>query len=457
MDRELWNHLGVYPVDQKLIINLNIFSVFKLIFVIHLIIVYFIFYYYFKIVYFLVINFHSLLNSNLFDLGFLNSNLNNINDENDRNDNNSYHINLPDLIVQFKNDLNSFIINLFYFKNYKINYKFWYHFLDLFQYLINIKLNFFITGDTIDLDNNSIILSNHKSLLDYLIFPYLSNYFIKLYNKNNKNGKDKEDSKIFINLNFLTWALIWQFPSLKLFLNLFNLNENWLLNNDDLTYLFEKKNLLQSFSNHTHDDEKNTNTNKNKNKNININWLILYPEVNIFTLKNLKIQNNNSVTYKFLSNLLYPRFSFLYPFFNYLDDLNINNKKFINLNDFNSFNNYNRIYDISIIYYIIGNNNHSHNHNHNHDGENDLNFNFNPPTILQLLLSNNIKSLNIRININSIQYPKLRHLKKKKNFEKWFESYWFKKDKSINLIMKNIINTNVINKKHSKSKQNKVK
>ncbi|GME86402.1 unnamed protein product [Ambrosiozyma monospora] len=156
-----------------------------------------------------------------------------------------------------------------------------------------------ITGDELELDN-SLVISNHASLVDYLIFPFLTLKSIEHQFPDNKPTEDKIDKKekkdkytklmdlreriickdltsnlLIPKMNFFTWFHIWNMPSLKLFKNISETDENWELDSNTLHSIF--KNYL---------DDSDASESPS--------WLVSFPEVNIFTEADLKIQSELS-------------------------------------------------------------------------------------------------------------------------------------------------------------------
>ncbi|KAK6455126.1 uncharacterized protein RJT20DRAFT_54878 [Scheffersomyces xylosifermentans] len=89
-------------------------------------------------------------------------------------------------------------------------------------------------------------------------------------------------------INFFTWFLIWRVPTLRILLNFAKCDENWELEEGLVGTVFQKV-LRSKFP----------------------EWVILFPEVNIWTPEDASLQNKQSEKYYLpvLRNLLYPRFS----------------------------------------------------------------------------------------------------------------------------------------------------
>lgn len=149
-------------------------------------------------------------------------------------------------------------------------------------YLVNKrKIRVIISGvdlhDPIhqELLKNSIILSNHKSLFDFLLIYYLKT----LTEKATSDG---------IMLSFFNWNNFWQTPGLAVLWNFMHNDENWEMNIVELEQSLND--LIKQSSN---------------------NWIVHFPEVNICTEKNRLVQGQELDKY-FLprfKDLLYPRFA----------------------------------------------------------------------------------------------------------------------------------------------------
>ncbi|OBA16342.1 uncharacterized protein OGAPODRAFT_93341 [Ogataea polymorpha] len=192
-------------------------------------------------------------------------------------------------------------------------------------YILELNnVNVEISGDELETEN-ALFISNHASLIDYIIYPYL---VLKSTRKPSeleaarKNEKKGEPEKIFAKdlssillprINFFTWYAIWFIPSFRVFRNVFQADENWELNDETLGFVF--KDILDSEV---------------------VEWLVTFPEVNIFTKKDAKLQQGMSEKFYLpvLNNLLYPRYS---SFANAVSGLHKTQ--------------FTRLYDTSIMYY----------------------------------------------------------------------------------------------------------
>lgn len=159
-----------------------------------------------------------------------------------------------------------------------LNDAFW----QLLLYLINKrKIKIIISGINLkDVQvqqqlKSSIVISNHKSLFDYMLMYYL------------KTLVEKASGEPVL-LSFFNWNLVWQAPGLKLFRRLWQNDENWEMN------VVELEQSLQTL----------TQTSAN-------NWIAHFPEVNICTntnwvIQNLQLDKHNLPRFE---HLLYPRFN----------------------------------------------------------------------------------------------------------------------------------------------------
>lgn len=154
---------------------------------------------------------------------------------------------------------------------------------------------------------NAIVISNHRSLFDFILI-----YYIKTIVERRTNLES-------INLKFFNWNEFWSVPKLTLFWQMVMNDENWFMNYADMEpYL-----------------------NKQLSKNSN-NWIVLFPEVNILTERTKFIQNQQGEKYYLpkLMNVLYPRFANFNKIF-----------KFINSKRNTELNNFRNLIDFTILYY----------------------------------------------------------------------------------------------------------
>lgn len=141
-------------------------------------------------------------------------------------------------------------------------------------------------GDKLELES-AVLVSNHQSLGDHILMAYLARYTNNVEFAFNQNL----ESSYFLTLpriNFFTWFSIWQIPNYNIWFNMFKSDENWELDSNLTPGLVDDV-VKSKF----------------------VEWVVVFPEVNIFTIEDLNIQNHNGSKY-FLppfNHVLYPRFS----------------------------------------------------------------------------------------------------------------------------------------------------
>lgn len=195
--------------------------------------------------------------------------------------------------------------------------------------------------------------------------------------------------------SFFTWFEIWSIPTIDYFKNISQADENWEMDGETLVSVFQ--NYFESISS-------SFNTSQ---------WLTLFPEVNIFTERDLRMQNISGEKHylPIFENVLYPRFG---GFANAIGGLYKTE--------------FTRLYDITILYY-------------NRNIITSEIINFKPPSLLNILgLKNwNIETI-ILINISG-KFLSRVPLKRNK-LEKYLENRWIKKDKLITKLKKKILKEN---------------
>ncbi|OUM54201.1 hypothetical protein BVG19_g3558 [[Candida] boidinii] len=199
-------------------------------------------------------------------------------------------------------------------------------------------------------------------------------------------------------IKFFTWFSIWSIPNFKLMKNILLVDENWELSTN---LNFEIFNELIKLTKLTKSD-----LNLQNMKPI---WLILFPEVNIFSKRDYYLQSELIEKYYLpkLNNLLYPRYSGIY-----------NTIKALN------YSNFSKLLDITIIYYRINKQN------------GDLIFQ--SPNLIEILFNNlpNGYKYNVLINVREKNLNKISD--KRAKLEKWLERRWVKKDTIIENLKKDI-------------------
>ena len=201
-------------------------------------------------------------------------------------------------------------------------------------------------------------------------------------------------------IKFFTWFSIWSIPNFKLVKNILLVDENWELSTNLNFEIFNELIKLTKLT--------KSNLNLKKFKPI---WLILFPEVNIFSKRDYYLQSELIEKYYLpkLNNLLYPRYSGIY-----------NTIKALN------YSNFSKLLDITIIYYKIN--------------EKNGDLIFQSPNLIEILfnnLNNNEYKYNIFINIREKNLNKIPD--KRVKLEKWLERRWVKKDTIIENLKKGII------------------
>ncbi|CCH59176.1 hypothetical protein TBLA_0B03350 [Henningerozyma blattae CBS 6284] len=158
----------------------------------------------------------------------------------------------------------------------------------------NEKFDFIREDGTEDPFKSTLLICNHRSLVDYFVINHIVETFNiydqefsiwditkTFWSKNTNNKKISPVSK----LKFFTWGMLSNFPKFSLIKQILMKDENIVLNNKELV-----------------------NNLKEKNNKI----IVLFPEVNIISKELYLIQKKLNQDYFFLpkyKNLLYPRFN----------------------------------------------------------------------------------------------------------------------------------------------------
>ncbi|KAK5960908.1 Mum3p PWA37_001427 [Arxiozyma heterogenica] len=334
-------------------------------------------------------------------------------------------------------------------------------------FIENNNIDIFFTGESEELLLfcgesllTTLILSNHRSINDYLLIAYITLYssgplkesdtFIETFFLLWENNQTTNN----IHFSFLSWGTVFQIPTRKFFKNI-------LLKDENIT--MDSKNIKQFIQANGE------------------NVFLLFPEVNILTTELAMIQRKlNHVYYPFVNkyyNVLSPRFNQFINILKSFKDViclpslsnrnpnwqeqkvrNANNnqlkkkKQILELSNslvstqkekksilFNKF-----LYDVTIVYYspILVTK------GHNHDTGNLKTINgiqiqeINPSffKIFQCrfdIEKNNTSPVIIIIDIKRHPIATLLSLKEKK-LEKWLEMQWIRKDSLINSLHSNI-------------------
>ncbi|CAK9439044.1 uncharacterized protein LODBEIA_P32680 [Lodderomyces beijingensis] len=181
-------------------------------------------------------------------------------------------------------------------------------------------------------------------------------------------------------VNFFSWFLVWRVPTFKMLLHLLKTDENWELDEKSILFVFAR--LLKSkFS----------------------EWIVVFPEVNIWTPENFQLQRQIGEKYYLpkLDQLLYPRFSAFYNVVTALQRYKPHP--------------YSNLYDITILYT-----------RETANGE----VSYTPPTLLEVFSSPTPIKILVYVKIRSIA----RIPQKRKKLERYLEHLWKHKDKIITQI-----------------------
>jgi hypothetical protein len=301
------------------------------------------------------------------------------------------------------------------------------------QEINQIKIN--IVGDHLE-NENALIMSNHRSIVDHVIFPYLTRRTLKerdspsefsfgsdsedeteKLGKKEQNKKEKKEVKkgskikfkilnneepifakdlttmLIPKVQFFTWFSIWGIPSVDYFKHISQADENWEMDGETLVAVF-----------HEYLDSTNFNNTK---------WLTLFPEVNIFSEKDLKMQNIMGEKHYLpqFENVLYPRFG-----------------GFANAVGGMYKTNFTRLYDITLLYY-------------NRNMITGEIIDFKPPTLLSILGVRD-SSIDTVILVHVAGKFLNRVPLKRNKLEKYLENRWIKKDKLITKLEKRLLKEN---------------
>lgn len=223
------------------------------------------------------------------------------------------------------------------------------------------QIEFQVTGDAIT-SESCVFISNHQALADHLAVNYLARHSYLA-------NSDLEVPMV----NFFTWFLSWRVPTLRILVNMAKNDENWELDSLLCECFFRK--LL---------DSRKT------------EWLVVFPEVNIFTEQSRNLQQIQSDKFYLpvFNWVLYPRFS---AFYNVMSMVKHNSYKF------------RKLYDLTIFYYYINEFNET------------VHFS---PTLLETF------SFEYKIYVNI--HVKFKHFARvsgnRSKMEKWLEKTWMEKD-----------------------------
>lgn len=174
--------------------------------------------------------------------------------------------------------------------------------------------------------------------------------------------------------NFFSWFLVWRVPTIKILLHMLKSDENWEIDQKSLGFVFSR--LLRSKLSQ---------------------WIVLFPEVNIWTKEGAGLQRQLSNKYYLphLNHLLYPRFS---GFANIISALESSKP-----------HPYSNLYDVTILY----------------SQRHLKHFLYNPPSLLEMFSCRNQIIVTIHIKVR----PVSRIPVKRQKLERYLEHLWRHKDK----------------------------
>lgn len=220
----------------------------------------------------------------------------------------------------------------------------------------------------------------------------------------NKSHDSLNDHLFLPRINFFTWFKIWRVPSFRVLYNIAKCDENW--------------ELEQNFSERAFSCLVRSKLPE---------WIILFPEVNIWTEENHSLQECQCKKF-FLPNLrhlLYPRFS---GFYNVLSTLK--KKKCYK---------YTKLYDLTLLYENRATAQSS------QDGiknsllqKHILEQKFSSPTLRSIFSSNYETIVHVLIKTKQLN----RIPSRRNKMEKWLEKNWIAKDKTLEKMSESIVDKN---------------
>ncbi|ODV78501.1 uncharacterized protein CANTADRAFT_22493 [Suhomyces tanzawaensis NRRL Y-17324] len=230
-----------------------------------------------------------------------------------------------------------------------------------------------VLGDLMNADS-AIVISNHRSLADHIVIAVLARY----------SASRSGDSPGGLNLtlprtNIFSWFLVWTVPKLRLLYNMARCDENWELDSAIGVKLFRHLQISKYPE-----------------------WIVVFPEVNIWTKLAHDIQKQQSEKYylPMFDGLLYPRFS---AFYNLISAINQSpSNKFF------------KIYDLSIIYELNG-------------ISKDANGTIWTPSLFEIFCSDSQTTIRVNVRVRSLT----RVPSKRAKLEKYLEKLWLEKDRTL--------------------------
>lgn len=255
-----------------------------------------------------------------------------------------------------------------------------------------------------------VMIANHRSLSDFLVLAYLVRVAA--------GDDDEKASQLTPELNFFTWATLWRVPTIRLFFNIMNHNENWRLNDSELDYELSKLNGFVDSTNHYVDEYE---VNKVPE------WLVLFPEVNVYSTSDLVLQKRVIEKHHVpeLEMVLYPRFS---AFCDIVKRVKTSTK-------------FSKVYSLTILYYQKPDEQEEQKETNSHHYFKQSapldNAVFHSPSLLKFFTNGPFKTV-VRVHIKSKNISRLPN--KNKKLEKWLEKEWVIKDKLLYSMQRSIKN-----------------
>lgn len=219
-----------------------------------------------------------------------------------------------------------------------------------FMQLNRVKIKVF--GDRI-LPESAVLMANHQSLADYVVLAYLA---------------QTTSTTVMPRVSFFTWYSLWTMPLLKMWLNMAACDENWELTRPKATSMFRTVMTSETPE-----------------------WVVVFPEVNIWTPTSAHLQCMQSQKYCLpqFDYMLYPRFSAL---FNATTEARTSGR-----------NKYGKLYDVTISYEPQ------------------------TPTLARLFSSSALLQVTVHIKSHQLLCIPLKRAK----LERWLEKRWLEKDRRL--------------------------
>lgn len=220
------------------------------------------------------------------------------------------------------------------------------------------KFEILVSGDKMD-SESAIIIANHASLLDHVVLAHLAKH-------------ETDDTMSKPRVSFFTWFSLWTLPSTRTIRNMAKLDENWELSLNAGVQIF--KSVLNSSVN---------------------DWIILFPEVNVFNSESKSRQDylGNKYFLPKLNHLLYPRTQSVFSISSALSG------------DYK----FSKMYDVTICYFARNK---------------DSTVSLINPTLLDLFAAKSETLVVVHVKQRSIK--KLKY--KRPRLERWLEKVWLEKD-----------------------------